>query len=408
MLNHTEQPFSLSSQKMTGQRKTFQREPFFSKAERQDIGKAICNRANELIRSGYPARREAGYAMLQEAERFCLCGSQYSMFDCPVDRQRFRSPVSCNSRICERCGRRYFRSYQESISHEIAPLFSQPRRGWGVFLLTLTTTTKRYNGLPTREDISRFYRETGDFFRLTYGKHFAKITAKGKIIEDGTRTQWTRDSSGNRIKIRRQPRIRKNKSGKEVQDWRRFKGCGYITTVELGTQKTKDGLNNNLHCHALVYGPYISQRELVARWFKITGDSFVVDIRKVRTPREATAYVLKYITKPPAIRDPEAIADYVEMIKGTRRLRSGGVFFDRIRKKVIEKMKHCCPWCGGRLEQAGTQSIMDLDAHDSLPLYQLLRQGIKAPPGQSARQVSSVIERQIYQNVLGLSDSITQ
>ena len=343
--------------------------------------------------SGYRERQALGASLCLEADRFCSCGSQFQLWDCPTDRVRFRSPLSCNSRICDRCGRRYFRSYQDGIYQELAPLFSEPRRGWGVFLLTLTTNSARYTGLPTRADIRRFYQETGKFFRLTYGKHYARLTKKGQIIEDTRRHEWHRDDHGNRVRQRRTPKTRQGRQGRTVQDWRRFKGCGYITTIELGSQPTnKGGLNNNLHCHAIVYGPYISQRELANRWFSITGDSYVVDIRKVNNPKAATSYVLKYITKPPAVRTPTVLADYVETIKGTRRLRTGGIFFDKMKRRRIDRLPFQCPFCAGRLDNAGQATIDDLEKHDSHPLYPLLKQQLKAPPPDIVRRQGAADE----------------
>jgi hypothetical protein len=136
-----------------------------------------------------------------------------------------------------------------------------------------------------------------------------------------------------------------------------------------------------------VYGPYISQRELANRWYSITGDSYVVDIRKVNSPKAATAYVLKYITKPPAVRTPTVLADYVETIKGTRRLRTGGIFFDKMKRRRIDKLPFECPFCAGRLDNAGQATIDDLEN-----LYPLLKQQLKAPPPDIVRRLGAADE----------------
>lgn len=51
------------------------------------------------------------------------------------------------------------------------------------------------------------------------------------------------------------------------------------------------------HLHVICEGKYIAKRQLRDMWLKITGDSFIVDIRLIRSPSEAAAYVLKYAAK---------------------------------------------------------------------------------------------------------------
>lgn len=379
----TAHPFRLSSPKFEKiDRHLRPPTPALSRSERQAIAAAIRARGDEYIDTGREKAKAIGERIHLEADRFCDCGHRYSLWQCDTDNVTFRTPQSCNSRICERCGRRYFDSYRTALYRELAPLFASPRKGWGVFMLTLTTSSKRYGDrLPERKDIERFYKETGDFFRLNYGKHFARVTAKGKIIEDARRHEWKRDDNGERVRRRRTPRERTNKAGKVVKDWRRFKGCGYIATIELGTSRIKSGhLNNNLHCHAIIYAPYISQAELSRRWYDITKDSAIVDIRKIDSPKAATNYVLKYITKPPALRDPEGLAEYVDMIKGTRRLRTGGIFFDRIHKTERERLPFECPYCRGHLFSLGDLTAEDIDSHHSVSLYAVRREQQKAPP----------------------------
>lgn len=52
------------------------------------------------------------------------------------------------------------------------------------------------------------------------------------------------------------------------------------------------------HLHAIIHGRYIRHAPLSAAWRDVTGDSFIVDIRKIRHVDRVAAYVAKYATKP--------------------------------------------------------------------------------------------------------------
>lgn len=52
------------------------------------------------------------------------------------------------------------------------------------------------------------------------------------------------------------------------------------------------------HFHVIASGTYLPQKALATLWHRITGDSYVVDIRAVRDTQEVTTYVTKYATKP--------------------------------------------------------------------------------------------------------------
>lgn len=259
----------------------------------------------------------------------------------------------------------YARKIEPDLYNVLRPLISKRQRGYGLFLLTLTTDTARYEDTPTRKDIDRLYKESNSFFSLFYGKHQAYVTKSGKVIEDKRHFDYTR-SHGKNVKTRRQPKMIDTPKGPRA-DYRKFRGAGYISTLELGRN------NNNLHIHALVYGPYIPKTKLVETWKKMTGDSYIVDIRPVRELKGAAWYVLKYIVKPPQVDSYDALAEYAIMIKGSRRLRAGGIFFDRIHSTVLDKVDFCCPYCRSRLENRGTIGRTDRHYDEAQPLYKLLK-----------------------------------
>jgi hypothetical protein len=255
-----------------------------------------------------------------EAQRYCACSRQGIRLQCPLDYLRYYIRVFCYSRLCEKCGRLYVKTLQETILPVVRAIEEKDKRGYVLAQVTLTVTSKRYgNSLPDRAGIARLYRESTSLLRRFYGK-FA---------------------------------LKKSKTGKWHEDRKRYIGAGWLAALEVG----KD--NNNLHIHALVYGPIRSQELLRKAWIDITGDSFGVDIRK-KSPKDAVAYVLKYIAKPPTTDSYERMAEYADMIKGSRRFRSGGVLYNRF-KRVKKEPKPCtCIVCGSILRyETVIDSIFD-------------------------------------------------
>jgi hypothetical protein len=52
------------------------------------------------------------------------------------------------------------------------------------------------------------------------------------------------------------------------------------------------------HLHIVVEGKYVPHAILKAIWHRITGDSYIVDVRPVRSTGELIRYVTKYVSKP--------------------------------------------------------------------------------------------------------------
>lgn len=61
---------------------------------------------------------------------------------------------------------------------------------------------------------------------------------------------------------------------------------------------SKDSSQWHPHLHCLIDSGYIPQAELSDVWSRITNGSKVVDIRQVRTPKEAAEYVARYAARP--------------------------------------------------------------------------------------------------------------
>lgn len=53
----------------------------------------------------------------------------------------------------------------------------------------------------------------------------------------------------------------------------------------------------NVHLHAIVHGRFIPNRDLSREWRKVTGDSYIVDVRFVDNEQRIGRYVVKYVSK---------------------------------------------------------------------------------------------------------------
>lgn len=75
-----------------------------------------------------------------------------------------------------------------------------------------------------------------------------------------------------------------------------WRAHGGIYCIESGKIRA-DG-SANLHIHAIIDAPYISQRVLSGMWRKATdGEGYIVDIRAYRKPSRGVKYLTKYLTK---------------------------------------------------------------------------------------------------------------
>jgi hypothetical protein len=268
-----------------------------------------------------------------EADRFEKCGKESLVLLCEHHNLKFHTKIDCKSRICDDCGRSYFGLVNGRFADIVKLMMANRRKGYFCSLLTLTVTTDRFKGaMPGRSDIKRFYRESSDFLRLFCGRYRGVFTKKGRVRED--RKRWI--------------------------------GAGSLSVVEVGAG------NNNLHLHAVVYMPFTPLSVMRAAWQRITGDSYRVGLDAARSPKNVVNYILKYITKPPSTDSYADLADYAWMIKGTRRLRSTGMFYNHLALKKTKKLRCCCPYCSGRLVPAGFAETMQLESCVQA-LWKLLR-----------------------------------
>lgn len=346
-----------------------------SQGERLLVSTAMAGMAGELLLTSH--EREAK-KIIMEAQRYELCGEKL-FFRCPNDETRFFVPHHCHSRICETCGRIYRKGMERQIVPLLREVTDHARQGFCLSLLTLTVTSRRFVGLPSAADIVTFQKQSAKLLKLFFGKYKAVMKPDGTVHEPAPRWTYKTDQEGNRRKSRRRvPEIRSGKHGRETEDYRIYRGAGFIACIELGPG------NNNLHLHAITYGPIIPWENIRNAWQKITGDSWHTDIRKAKGDLKTIAsYILKYITKPPVHDSYHQIAEYALMIKGVRRIRTGGIFYHRLKKtKRTGLGLNRCPYCQARLilEGLDDQNAVALNLRD---LHrQLEKEGRIPTPGQ--------------------------
>lgn len=81
---------------------------------------------------------------------------------------------------------------------------------------------------------------------------------------------------------------------RRVKFWTRAVAGGLaVTEIKINT----DTGAWHVHLHLLVHGKYLDQKTLKEHWYRITGDSFIVDVRAVPMNASGANYVAKYATK---------------------------------------------------------------------------------------------------------------
>lgn len=314
------------------------------------------------------AYRDAGmheeadqYAMCSDPAQFFLVGKNskipseaVSVISCSDDPNHFAKAIcpSCQYRTCPDCahreGARLLARYMPALERH----FEQPKRGFRFRKIVLTTAVSIHNP-DIRQHIKDLYGKVRQCFET----------------------------------------ILKERRGKQYT----VKDCGFIVAHEFGPTGLK------LHFHILYYGPFIhATTELQSNWLALTGWNQVriEEVRKderLETLSAAVAEVLKYTTKFWKRRkdgtveyiDPKLVPLLHNILAGTRRVRSWGLFYGI----QVEEEKAACETCGAAMiklskiefdiwQQTGWlpeefTSVMRAELEPNL----FLKHGNKSPPG---------------------------
>lgn len=99
-------------------------------------------------------------------------------------------------------------------------------------------------------------------------------------------------------------------------------GVGFLEIT-----RGRSGDHWHAHLHVLVRSTFIPQQALSDAWLNITGDSPIVDIRKVWSTGQVANYVAKYVTKPldnATLKKPEFLVEALEALRGRKLLYAFG------------------------------------------------------------------------------------
>jgi hypothetical protein len=229
---------------------------------------AICS---DFRHSGWRTRRQATFAAFHAAgvdaprlERFKQCGCSGFVLRNKLDPRRLRLCINaCHDRFCEACQREHRLTIQRNLREQL------PAENFRFVTLTLRASSR-----PLAEQLDRLY----DCFQA----------------------------------------LRREKL------WR-SRVTGGLAFLEI-----KLGANSGLwhaHLHVLVSGGYLPQAKLRELWHRITGDSFIVDVRFVRGQAAAASYVTKYASKAlhsSVWRDTPRFAEAITALAGRRAFNAFG------------------------------------------------------------------------------------
>lgn len=167
-------------------------------------------------------------------DRLLHCGSHSWVMQSVDDPAHYRIACNkCRDRFCSPCARDRANHVANAVS-----LFARDRE------IRLITLTLRKSDATLKADVDRLYR------------CFAKLRR---------RKTWTQSQTGG------------------------------IYFCEIKRRRGDDGWHT--HLHALSEGVWLDVKWLRREWHKITGDSFIVDIRECRSSADAARYAAKYASK---------------------------------------------------------------------------------------------------------------
>jgi len=105
----------------------------------------------------------------------------------------------------------------------------------------------------------------------------------------------------------------------------RVQGGAAVVEVKRGA----DSGRWHPHLHLVVTGKYLDQKELSERWHRVTGDSYIVDVRLIHDGDAAADYLTKYLTKPASntlYRDANSLQELIVALHGRHQILTFGTW----------------------------------------------------------------------------------
>lgn len=115
---------------------------------------------------------------------------------------------------------------------------------------------------------------------------------------------------------------------RRTTDWKSHVAGG-LAVLEVTYNAKRDQWHPHLHC--IIDGSYWPAKDISAKWLKTTGDSSIIDIRKVHGKRALASYISKYVTKTQTPQKAPAarISEWCLAVKGLRTLIKFGTLHNR-------------------------------------------------------------------------------
>lgn len=197
--------------------------------------------------------------------RFAACGGNIWVASVAGEPALFCN--SCHSRHCQTCARYKRQALVAAVAHRLQTARERCR---------FVTLTLRCQDVPLVDQLDRLY---ASFRRLR-------------------QRQWWKS---------------------------RVEGGAVFIELKLGENSGKW----HVHAHCLVEGKFLQQTELAAEWHKVTGDSYIVDVRAVVEDAKVASYVAKYATKPlhsNVVRSPAHLDECICAVRGRRLVQTFGTW----------------------------------------------------------------------------------
>jgi len=144
------------------------------------------------------------------------------------------------------------------------------------------------------------------------------------------------------------------------------------------------------HFHIIYDGDPIDQARLSKAWHDITGDSFMVDIKQVKSTKDAAFYVSKYITKgvnDDMWDDPEAAKEWINATAGLRVCATFGSWRG-FRLTQVDVMQLAKDWtCVGILDTLCQQ--VRAGSEHAMILMRILRDAVIYDPSRRQKKAQN-------------------
>lgn len=261
-----------------------------------------------------------GVYNINQLMRFRNCGKLYIGLKCSGCGRPVVVPLCCKLRVCPECSRKI----ASQLFRRYLPILKSLMKSGVLSLLTLTIR----NVFNMKIGIDKLKKCISEFLKKNYVR---------KRIVGGLYAIEVKEDEYGWYNIHVHFLI--------VHKW-----FGKATPSEIRHLRipsrlqgivSKDNLTSN--SHLCINGKKVATGQVILSifWEQISGD-YVVDIRRIRSPKGGLRYVLKYVLKPPSFSRVESYVEFLKAFEHKPRV----VPIGEMRGVEIKKHVLSCPCCG--------------------------------------------------------------